>query len=270
MSWIPGIREIIQQPESPIALKNRTWAINERKELWHILGSRLFDDNLDVYKQCAVAVLTERDPRFDLPPEERYAASIHGKVLKYSSHLRKGLAESLALIGSEPEALSNCSTNKPEIIATLTIREIFADSDWVLWGSLDNLLPLLAEAAPTEFLDVVEAALQQTPCPFDKLFSQEGHGITGGNYLTGLLWALETLAWDEQYLVRVSVILGELASHDPGGNWSNRPSNSLTTIFLPWLPQTIAPIDKRKVALQTLQKEFPEIAWGLLLSLLPS
>jgi len=269
-TWISRIREIIQQPESPIALKNRTWTIKERKELLQTLGSRLYDDNLDIFKQCAITVLTERDPRFDLPPEDRYAASIHGKVLKHSYHLRKGLAESLALIGSNPEALSNCSTGKPATIVTLTIREIFSNSDWVLWGSLDNLLSLLAEAAPNEFLNAVEAALQQTPCPFDELFAQEGHGITGANYLTGLLWALETLAWDEQYLVRVSVILGELASHDPGGNWANRPSNSLTTIFLPWFPQTTATIDKRKVAFQTLQKEVPEISWGLLLSLLPS
>lgn len=268
-SWILRIREILQQPERPITLTNGTWAITKRMELWQALGPRLFDENLDIFRQSVVTVLAEHDPKFELAPEERYAASIHGKVLKHSHRLRKGLAESLALLGSYPEALTNCSMSKPVTIATLAIRDIFNNSDWVLWGSLDDLLPLLAEAAPTEFLNAVEAALQQTPCPFDKLFSQEGRGITGGNYLTGLLWALETLAWDEQYLVRVSVILGELAFHDPGGNWSNRPSNSLTTIFLPWLPQTTAPIDKRKVALQTLQKEFSEVAWKLLLSLLP-
>lgn len=57
---------------------------------------------------------------------------------------------------------------------------------------------------------------------------------------------------------------------DPGGNWMNRPANSLTTIFLPWLPQTIAPVEKRKIAILTLQKELPDIAWKLLVSLLPS
>ena len=123
-----------------------------------------------------------------------------------------------------------------------------------------TLLPTLAEAAPGEFLTAVEKALRKIPCPFDKLFSQEGSGITGGNYMTGLLWALETLAWDEQYLVKVTVLLGKLASHDPGGNWANRPDNSLKTIFLPWLPQTIASVKKRKVAIQTLQKECPKIA----------
>jgi len=268
--WIPKIREILQQPGSPVSLKNGIWGISERKELWQAVGQRLFDSHLDMFKECAVAVLKENDPQFELPPEERYAAGIHGKVLKHSQYLRRGLAESLALLGSFPSVLSNCSTGKPQTIALLSVREIFNNSNWVLWGSLNNLLPLLAEASPSEFLSAVEAALEKTPCPFDALFAQEGRGIIGENYLTGLLWALETLAWDEQYLVRVSVVLGELASHDPGGRWANRPSNSLTTIFLPWFPQTMAPIEKRKVAIQTLQKENPEAAWKLLLSLLPN
>lgn len=269
-TWVTKIRMILQLPESPVALKNGWWRVTDRKALWKVLGARLFDNNLDNFKQCLVNVLTERDPQFDLPAEERDAASIHGKVLKYSPELRKGMAESLALLGSQQDDLTNCSQNKPETIAILAIREIFNKADWVLWGSLNNLLPALAEAVPDEFLKIVENALQQTPCPFDELFSQEGNGITGRNYLTGLLWALETLAWDEKFLVSVCVILGELAIRDPGGNWANRPANSLTTILLPWLPNTTASISKRKVALQTLQKEVPVVAWKLLLSLLPN
>ncbi|MCY3626015.1 MAG: hypothetical protein OXG88_00015, partial [Gammaproteobacteria bacterium] len=109
-----------------------------------------------------------------------------------------------------------------------------------------------------------------TPSPFDQLFAQEGKGIFGRNYLTGLLWALEVLAWEEQHLVRICVVLGELASHDPGGQWPNRPSNSLVTILLPWFPQTLASFDKRKVAVNTLLSECPEIAWNLIIQLLPS
>lgn len=269
-NWIHRIRDSLQLSESPVTLKNGRWSVTERKELWKALSAWLFDDNLDTFKQCVVNVLTERDPQFDLPIDERYGASIYGKALRYSPDLRKGMAETLALLGSKQDALINCSRNKPETIAILAVREIFEKGDWVLWGSLNNLIPILAEAASDVFLDAVENALQQSPCPFDKLFSQEGSGITGGNYLTGLLWALETLAWDEKFLVRVSVILGDLASHDPGGNWANRPANSLTMIFLPWSPQTTASMDKMKVALRTLQKEVPAVAWKILLSLLPN
>jgi len=268
--WVPKIREILQQPGSPVSLKNGVWSVPQRKELWQVVGQRLFDNQLDLFKECVVAVLKEPDPRFELPPDERYAASIHGKTLKHSQYLRKGLAESLALLSSFPTILSNCSTGKPQTTTLLSVREIFDNSDSILWGSLNNLLPLLAEASPNEFLNAVEAALEKTPCPFDELFTQEGKGIFGENYLTGLFWALETLGWDEEYLVRVSIVLGELASHDPGGRWTNRPSNSLITIFLPWFPQTMAPIEKRKVAIQTLQRENPTAAWKLLLSLLPN
>ena len=134
---------------------------------------------------------------------------------------------------------------------------------------MGTLLPVLAEAAPDNFLAIVENALRSKSCPFDELFSEEGTPITGSNYMTGLLWALETLAWDADHLVSVCVILGKLAARDPGGPWANRPANSLTEIILPWHPQTIAPIERRKVAVKTLMDEVPDVAWKLLISLLP-
>jgi hypothetical protein len=204
-----------------------------------------------------------------LPPDERFAASIYDKVLIHSNILRKGLAESLALAGSHPKALASCSFDKAEANAILSVRKILSDADWVLWASLNDLLPLLAEAAPEEFLRIVEKTLNSDMCPFNMVFAQEESGIFGSNYMTGLLWALETLAWDPDYLIRVVILLGELAAKDSGGSRANRPANSLSTILLPWFPQTCAPVSKRKAAIDALLKEHPVIAWNLLLSLLP-
>lgn len=268
--WLKKARELLHYPDSPLSLKNGIWKVNNRTELWKLLGSRVLDKDLDIFKALAISVLKERDPAFELPAEERYAAAIHGKVLEHSHELRKGISEGLVILGSQPDACNNCSQGKAETTCLLVLRELLTDADWVLWGSLNGLLATLAEAAPAEFLDLVEKALRQSPCPFDSLFAKEGKGIFGRNYLTGLLWALEGLAWDEQYLVRVCVVLAELASHDPGGHWANRPLNSLITILLPWLPQTLASIDKRKVAVQTLLDEYPDVAWNLIIQLLPS
>ncbi len=267
--WIGKMREIALCPATPLIQRDGSWKFIPRYEGWYALGPRLFDEYLERLKDVAVSVLREKDPQFELPSEERYAASIHGKVLLHSRILRNGLAETLALLGSHPKALTSCSVGKAEAVAVMAVRAILDDADWVLWASVNDLLPLLAEAAPGEFLDAVEKALQMDPCPFDEVFAQEGDGIFGANYMTGLLWALETLAWDEDHLSRVVVCLGELAAHDPGGQWTNRPINSLTTIFLPWLPQTCAPIAKRVAAVRTLLNELPEIGWKLLISLLP-
>lgn len=268
-TWILKMRQLLQHPETSLKLKDGEWSIGKRRQLWSALGTRLFDSTLDLFKQVAVKTLRETDPKFELPPDDRFAAQIKGKSLTHSPSLRKGLADGLALLGCSGEVAVNCTEGKAQTISVLTVREILSNADWLLWGSLNDLLPQIAEAAPDEFLRLVEESLASSNCPFDELFRQETSGISGQNYLTGLLWALEGLAWDERYLVRVCVLLSNLAARDPGGHWGNRPFNSLVTILLPWLPQTTASLEKRIVAVRTIQQEEPSIAWKLLVALLP-
>ena len=269
--WIETLRLDVIRSDSPLIQHDEKWRFIARGEAWNTLGNRITVDDLDRLEETAVTVLGERDPQFDLPKEERYAAAIHNKTMKHSSFLREGLAETLALIGSRPNALSSSSLHKAETTTILVIRGLLSNANWDRWGSLESLLPLLAEAAPDEFLKAVELALKDlNDTPFHEIFTQEGSGgFDGGNYISGLLWALEGLAWNPHYLSRVALILADLASIDPGGNWVNRPANSLATIFLPWLVQTVTPFEERKTAVETVLSEQPQVGWNLLLSLLP-
>jgi hypothetical protein len=267
--WIGRMREVSLRSGTPLTMRDGSWRFTARYEGWYALGPKIFDEHLQRLQSVVTYVLAERDPQFELPKDERYASIIHGKVLAHSKLLRKGLAESLALLGSHPRALTSCTRNRAQETAVLAVRKILAEADWERWASLNNLLPLFAEAAPGEFLSAVEAALAQQPCPFDRVFAEEGDGFMGYTYMSGLLWALETLAWDPDHLIRVVICLGELAEIDPGGPWSNRPANSLTTILMPWFPQTCAPVCKRKAAVSALLSEVPEIGWNLVMSLLP-
>jgi len=267
--WVPDLRETLQIHDSPIGYKNGIWGFKDRVKSWEDLGGRLFDDHLDGFQSIALRVLGMDDPAFELPGEQRYAAAIYEKLIPHSNNLRQGLADGLALIGSRQQSLTNCSAGKPDSIAAISIRKLFENSDWVRWGSLNSLLPTLSEAHPDEFLSAVEEAISASPSPFEKLFEQEDTGIFGRNYISGLLWALEGIAWDEGYLSRASVVLADLASHDPGGNWANRPENSLSDIFLPWMPHTLASLEKRQAALRTISAEQPAVAWKVLQSLLP-
>jgi len=267
--WVAAVREVSLLPGSPIEQTDGRWKVDDRIAAWKALGPRIFDDYLDRFHKVAVEVLREENPEFDLEKDQRFAASLYGKTLKHSQSLRKGLAETLALLSAYPQYLTSCSRYKAENTARLTVQDILKHASWNIWASLNDVMPLLAEAAPKEFLDAIEHALKEQPSPLEGVFAQEGSGIAGRIYITGLLWGLETLAWDPAYLARVVVVLGELAARDPGGNWANRPANSLWTILLPWFPQTCAPVAKRISAVAILQKELPEVAWNLLINLLP-
>ena len=229
------------------------------------------DADLDRLHETAIKVLTERDPQFDLPKNDRYAAPLYDKTLEHSESLRQGIAETLALLGSRYSALTNCSHAKGEVTASHTVRKLLGKAEWDRWASLDHLLPMLAEAAPKDFLYACEESLKiLMRAHFTCFFLRKGDtGFGGRIYTCGLLWALETLAWHPDYLVRSILVLGGLASIDPGGNYSNRPSNSLADILLPWHLQTSASIEKRKAAVEALLREHPEIGWQLLLNLLP-
>ena len=264
-----SLRAALQEPATPLQHKNGRWNVRDRKTVWFAAGSLIFDDHVERLRTAAVEVLTERDPAFDLDTEERFAARVRGKEMKHSAAMRDGLAESLALLGCFPQALPHVTAGKAEGTALLAVRDILGDAPWDTWASLNGQLPMLAEAAPEEFMSSVEKALDKKPSPFVDVFAQEAGGALGRQYMSGLLWALETLAWSEDHLARVVVILGGLAAIDPGGQWSNRPLNSLTEILLPWLPQTCANQEKRIASVKALLKNHPEVGWKLLLQLLP-
>ena len=169
-------------PNSPVVQKDGRWTIVRRKEVWEAVGPRIFDDHLDRFRKVAVEVLSERDPQFELEPDERFAASVYGKALKHSQELRKGVAETLALLRSFPDALTSCSHGKAEATAALAVRDILTDADSIL----NQRLSMLAEAAPDEFLDAVERATAADPSPFGAIYAQESAGVMGRNYMTGL------------------------------------------------------------------------------------
>ena len=269
-TWITKMQEIAVDQDSPLSFSNGLWKVNGRLKMLNSIGFRIFDQHLDKFRSLAVSVLIENDPSFELPANERFAASIYEKVLPQSIALRQGLSEGLAILGCRPNLFSNCSQGKAKATVNSTVKEIFKNMDWKLWGSLNFLLPALAEASPENFLDQVEKSLNHQLCPFDQLFAQESDGFFGDDYFTGLLWALESLAWNKEHLVRACVLLGALANRDPGVGWTNRSIESLITILLPWFPQTLASLDKRKAAVKTLCNEWPEIGWKVILPLLPN
>jgi hypothetical protein len=268
--WTFKMRPLSLVVDPPLIQHSGRWKFVSRYEGWTWLGKHLIDADLRRFSEQALIVLREVDKRFNIDKEERSFLVTTKDDEKFSRLLRQGISEGLALLGSHDQVLQSCSPNAGPSTSAHVVRELLSDSDWKLWCSLNDVMPLLAEAAPNEFLDAIEDHLKvDNGALFKSIFDQETTGFFGSTYMTGLLWALETLAWHSAYLTRTTLALGKLAALDPGSNWANRPSNSLTTIFLPWLPQTLASIEQRVNAVSALCNKDEDVGWKLLLSLLP-
>ena len=246
--------------DPPVRRVGASWEWASRLRAWPYLSGHITDSNLTAFAAVAREVLGEPDPRLELEPEQRWAHGLYGQPARFSGTLRKGLADTLAILASRPEQL--LASRHPAGLAASIVRELFGDTpDPDRWYSLANVLPSLAEAAPEAFLAAVERDVLGDADVRELLFADEGQ-FRWGRY-THLLWALEALAWSPQYLPQVALALGELSVGEPGGNRGNRPSASLRIIFLTWLPHTTASVAQRIAAIDALHRRHPAVAFDL-------
>ncbi len=146
--------------------------------------------------------------------------------------MRRGLATTLAILGSVVGDRTAAGTYTGRTVSTVAVRDLLNNADEHRWHVLVDELQLLAEAAPEAFLDAVEASLRAGSPTVMALFSETSDTFTGvRSYHSSLLWALENLAFSPKFVSRVSVILACLATLDPGGRLSNRPAESLVSIL---------------------------------------
>ena len=208
-------------------------------------------------------VLSEIDPALELPEDKRWAAGLYDKVRAHSAALREGICETLVILSVHG---NNLFQERPGIdvkneVSSL-VRKLLTPLTLDKLLSHGNDLPHYAEAAPDEFLKSLEADLQKArPVVLGLLKPADSTSVFGGCPRTGLLWALECLAWKN--LGRVSSILAQLSRTVIDDNWANKPIASLEAIYRSRMPQTAASLEERMTALEMLTKRFPDIGWQI-------
>ena len=255
--------------DSPITKVGDRWRFVSHEEAWHLLAPRLTSSDVQRFERVAIDVLGAVSPEFELPVEERYMAGAFGKVLPHSGTLREGIARSLALMGTRSDRPRNVE-GASYVPARVVSSVLGSSKRWQTWATLCDSLVVLAEASPEALLNAIEMGLASDPSPLEDLFAQEGDGLTGGVPHSGLLWALEMLAWSRDHFSRVAKILARLAEMDPGGQVSNRPAESLKSLFLPWIRFSEAPDEHRLETLKMLLDTVPRAGWQLLAGVYPS
>lgn len=273
---VDGVRPLARSDDPFVSRTGASWSVVSLYDAWLLLARELQDDDLERLEQAVLAVLGERDPALDLPQQDRWRAAISGHVRSFSGTLRRGLAKTLALLGTHGDNVTTSKGHTGANIAEHLVRQLLdaanADATGETWTSLSDILPLLAEAGPDAFVDAVRKGVSGVDSVFAKMFTdtKDDHSLfSGSSPHTGLLWALENLAWSTAHFGAVIDLLARLDAIDPGGRLSNRPFASIETIFTPWFPETAVSIEGRLAAVDGLRDRHPEVAWRLLMSMLP-
>lgn len=244
------VSKVLGRSESELRVLVRRHSVQLGAPLRQVGDTWTWVSRIDAWQRLARYLVHADLVRFSAAAEE--ALCIPGPP-RQSAAFRHGLVEGGALLATGRARLSGALDG--QVQADCVVRRVLKRLDtWEGWATLDRLLPMLAEASPTAFLQGVRRLLEQR----STIVPQRD----------GLILALETLAWSADYLGEAAELLADLATLERTFGEKSRAFDSLREIFLPWLPHTMAGVEDRISALNSLCQQFGSIGFDLLLSLL--
>jgi hypothetical protein len=265
-SWRLLGRDLVALAEGddpPLTQLDKRWSFVDVVDAWDAVGGNLVAEDIEVLLKHAAPVLTEPHPAMHLTGKERvkFFLDPDRPRRRHSSALRKGIATTAAVLGSVVGDATVGGHWTGQAVANQIVRDLLDGSDSDRWIILSGHLPLLAEAAPTVFLDAVEKSLNAADAPLMALFDEfdDGFGQQRSRH-PPLLWALETMAFSRDYVSRVATVLARLTEQDPGGRSANRPLESLTSMLHLRIPQAAVDTSNRLEIVDAVRRAVPAVA----------
>lgn len=253
--------------DSPIVHVGSIWRLKSPMDAISYASAYITNDDLSRLKEVCGRLIADDDHE-----AEDKVASDGWKMWqykqRYSSDIKKGTYQSLILLSMVDDENESRSRWVDDLV-----RELL--KNWTLQRFLSNrsYFTLLAEASPEAFLEFLEEIGKEV---YDVVFvpKKSNLGLTGWNiYYTEILFALEMLAWDEDYIHRVTSLLLRFSTYKNESNYANKPANSLVEIYRFPLSQTFVKFESRMEVLTSLSSTYRiqicELCFQILASLGP-
>lgn len=261
-----SITDLMKVDDSPIWSTGSYTGVTSKIDVLFAVHESVTKQNLFDFFDVAQMVLSEPDPVLELPEAERFFSAIHGKTRKYTQALRRSICDTLIILSIYGNDLFQTRLGiDVERTVNNLVRTLLTPLSAGLLMSFDKELPLLAEAAPEEFLRLIFEDLRtENPIVMSLMKPATSDPFGSGScWRTSLLWGLECLAWNNIYFIRVASILARLCQKEIDDNWLNKPENSLKSLFRWWMPQTAANTEEKIKVLNLLSKEFDKTVWNI-------
>lgn len=262
-SWIKVLRKLLNQKSEYIYFKNNKWKIENKEELIKKYSKEYFEDDIKKFEMASLRIVSEIDPKFDLESDKRMMSNIIGKKELYSKEIKKSVLETFAFMKSIESDFINC-TKEIENSQWYIVRNVLQDSNWKSLATLNDVLPILAEIDEDEYIKQIDNIIRNKSEELEKLFNEKEEFVTAMGYTYGLIWSLELIAWNSNYIMSIFDIYGKLGKYD------KKIIESMSRVLLPWYPQTNANINIRKTAVEMLLRDYDKIGWELLMTLMPN
>lgn len=261
-------RGFLRSADPPFDAEGTVWKVRAPMDAFIRIGHLVGREEASRLRDAMLSVFGRIPPEAD-SGEETFFAPV--EPVGHTDWLRDGLANTLLLFAawSEQAGIDLGGESGQDFANRLLADVPGLASDPRVLASLKNELPLLAEAAPDPLLPAIEHMLEGTGDAILPIFEPKQGFLFASYDHTGLLWTLETIAWDPRHFRRAVMVLAKLAAIAPEISILNTPTNSLAEIFMPWMPSTKASVTQRISALKEIASTFPNAGWTLVLKLVP-
>ena len=252
------LKALLLEEETPLIHIGNMWRICSPFESIEYAKAMLTTSILDKFRDVCQCLIQDDDPE---AVDRANTGDFQFRQFeqKYSKTIKAGVYQSLCLLS----IVDDSKDKKLTFWVDETVKELL--KGWNLSRFLSNkhYLTELAEASPKEFLSFLE---QMPKDILDVVFTprQPEHSLFGWEIsYTEVLFSLEMLAWDVDYLNRVTNLLLQYSGYKNESNFANKPVNSLYNIFRVFMPQTYASYKERMTILNAYASKYQSIVYEI-------
>ena len=262
--YIEEITPLLIVDECPLIRIDKIWKIKSPFDLLKQLVDYVTSSHLKRFAEVVDWVLQDDDPDAEDKMNENEFRWWQNKQY-FSGHIKEGVFQSLTLLSIVP-----CHIHNNANWVDNFIENKFKSFDLKRYLTHRHNLQWLVEASPSSFIKFIQDDIKNGSPLLNQIMDVKHKDFSFGGeiYYTDLLFALEALAWDEQYLFDTTDILMHLCFYPNDSNYGNKPINTLLSIYRFGLPQTYASFETRLGILKSCVKRHPKIVSALCILLL--
>ena len=221
------------EENTPLIHVGGIWRIRSPYEVMSYAKNILTDSILTKYREICLRLIQDDEPNA-VEELKSDVFRLWSFKQKYSFAIKNGVYQNLILLSMENNDGGRLSQWVDE-----TLKKMFENWDLARFLSNRRYLEILAEASPQIFLGFMEKLPENVAV---EIFTprKKKISLTDNIYYAETLCSLEMLAWNEEYLNRVTKLLLRYSKYKNESNYVNKPINSLLNIYRLYQPQTYA------------------------------